>query len=58
MKEISITGRSMVKVNILGAMGLFMKEISSMVYQTAMERDFTQVHFKVITLWETSWAGN
>ena len=49
MKEISITGRSMVKENILGAMEPFMKETSSMVFQMVKESDIMLVHFKAIT---------
>ena len=58
MKEISKTGRSTVMVNIHGAMGPFMKETLSMVFQMVKERDNMQVHLKVTTHRETLLVGN
>ena len=49
MKVISIIGRNMVSVSILGKMELFMKGTLLMVFQMVKERDITQVHFKVTT---------
>ena len=58
MKVISIIGRNMVSGSILSKMELFMKETLLMVFQMVKERDITQVHFKVITQWETLSDGN